>query len=763
MTSVIDIVHHYQKSIEKANNDENRLLHCLNKLYKLPVTVQHLQETGIGRTVNSLRKFDGEVGAKSKALVTKWKEMVAAEESSENDAEESEKSDDDNINSEHDDVEMDTPDSSSENRKATIEIKIKKEIVESHRSLDTHNHQYDEERSSHRKEIKHKENIATDSEIHNDRDLNDNGYKLKHQHHSSSSKSSSHSKSHTSDAKSSNGHQGSSSSHSKDKTRDSEKYSHSSHKHEKSASHNSSSSKRKLEDALSDKLSDVEEHKYVIDDEKSKSTKKSKSDHKSSTSSSSNHHHSSRSSKHRDHSKSKDHSHSSSSNHKSKHVKIKKEDDENVKDKLDSNHHQNGENIIIKHSREGSPQQNDAKSGKEKKTKSAESETKTNDSNKTAKKRIHDSDDEKDGDGIDQSTGASFAEALGMLEPVSSKKTIKKKTQSPSQIKPEKPQFVTPSSNKSKPSATKPTSSKTTTPSVVSIPSTSSTPSLLAPSVKLKPLEAELSLDFVPTISNNYKPMPLNPIVMDCVFFNNKPQKKFMTDEEALGASISSKTMRTKVYSGTKSFITVVPPLLELCIRILQKNIDALEYTGGVPFDILKPILDRASAEQLFNFEHYNPYLMDDSDMLWQGHCNRRFKGKKRLEMETWREMFIRCSEEQESKLASLTENIKKTQVQSVPVKQTKLAYIDSTAKAPRNIRNKQIQFGTERKLITTPAARVASLSNVTSNIGQVGDTRLKVAAGSRDFAQVQGSGSKPRKAPLMAKAMQLMKGRFKR
>lgn len=43
------------------------------------VTVHHLQTTGIGRTVNILRKDDGEVGKAAKALISKWKEMVANE------------------------------------------------------------------------------------------------------------------------------------------------------------------------------------------------------------------------------------------------------------------------------------------------------------------------------------------------------------------------------------------------------------------------------------------------------------------------------------------------------------------------------------------------------------------------------------------------------------------------------------------------------------------------------------------------------------
>lgn len=48
--------------------------------------MQHLQETGIGRTVNALRKDEGEVGVAAKALVAKWKAMVAAEESSDGEA-----------------------------------------------------------------------------------------------------------------------------------------------------------------------------------------------------------------------------------------------------------------------------------------------------------------------------------------------------------------------------------------------------------------------------------------------------------------------------------------------------------------------------------------------------------------------------------------------------------------------------------------------------------------------------------------------------
>lgn len=40
-----------------------------------------LQDTGVGRTINSLRKYEGTVGHAARTLVAKWKEMVAAESS----------------------------------------------------------------------------------------------------------------------------------------------------------------------------------------------------------------------------------------------------------------------------------------------------------------------------------------------------------------------------------------------------------------------------------------------------------------------------------------------------------------------------------------------------------------------------------------------------------------------------------------------------------------------------------------------------------
>lgn len=46
------------------------------------------------------------------------------------------------------------------------------------------------------------------------------------------------------------------------------------------------------------------------------------------------------------------------------------------------------------------------------------------------------------------------------------------------------------------------------------------------------------------------------------------------------------------------------------------------------------------------------------TDHLWGKHCKREFKDSRLLEYESWKEMYIRLSEEREMKLQRLTKSI---------------------------------------------------------------------------------------------------------
>jgi len=74
---------------------------------------------------------------------------------------------------------------------------------------------------------------------------------------------------------------------------------------------------------------------------------------------------------------------------------------------------------------------------------------------------------------------------------------------------------------------------------------------------------------------------------------------------------------RTKVYSGNRHTLNNgVPKLFDLCMQVIQDNLHEMGDTGGIPFDILKPALERATVDQLLAVENVNEYLQGTPSCL---------------------------------------------------------------------------------------------------------------------------------------------------
>ena len=101
-----------------------------------------------------------------------------------------------------------------------------------------------------------------------------------------------------------------------------------------------------------------------------------------------------------------------------------------------------------------------------------------------------------------------------------------------------------------------------------------------------------------------------------------------------------------------------VPSLFQLCIQTLQEHVDSIEECGGLSFDVLQPVLERAAPASLSHIEDVNPHLLEDTGPLWERHCRRHFPRAERQEMETWRDLFLRCHDEREAKLEGLKERL---------------------------------------------------------------------------------------------------------
>lgn len=234
-----------------------------------------------------------------------------------------------------------------------------------------------------------------------------------------------------------------------------------------------------------------------------------------------------------------------------------------------------------------------------------------------------------------------------------------------------------------------------------------------------EPLSVDLSAT-LPEISPNYKPLP-NVAAKSIQAIRQEEERKL---SEALNKKVMQRSrMYTGKVKGGGGYKTV-PTLFDICIQSLIENIDYIDYVGGIPYYILKPVLRLATPEQLFKIEQYNPKLAEDTDELWEYHCNKHFKKycSTRREEELWRELYIRCIEEREARLKGLTEGIKKKIEQAQPVRTAKLAYVDNPVKPPRNVLKNQLKFrtGTEASGINETRKKIIMQSTT-------GSTNIKV------------------------------------
>ncbi|XP_035255635.1 elongin A, like isoform X1 [Anguilla anguilla] len=263
--------------------------------------------------------------------------------------------------------------------------------------------------------------------------------------------------------------------------------------------------------------------------------------------------------------------------------------------------------------------------------------------------------------------------------------------------------------------------------------------------------------------------IPLPTFLPECEDFTTFPYFEKKSEDEASAVSEEAPVFtgqrlnrKMQVYSGTKtSFLPTMMSLHQQCIRTLQNNIDLLYEIGGVPFDILEPVLERCTPEQLLRIEECNPVYIGDTDHLWERHCQRDFRNGCLEEYESWREMHLRLSKEREKKLQKLTESIVSAYSGKPKGRQVKLAFINSTVKPPRNVRIKQEVRGTAGPVMSSSLPdrpRPAQALDRTS--GKALDSRAR--PGCSDAMASTSQAPDPRKikrlAPMMAKSLKAFK-----
>ncbi|XP_030051469.1 elongin-A isoform X2 [Microcaecilia unicolor] len=236
---------------------------------------------------------------------------------------------------------------------------------------------------------------------------------------------------------------------------------------------------------------------------------------------------------------------------------------------------------------------------------------------------------------------------------------------------------------------------------------------------------------------------------------------------EFTGRRLNSKM---QVFSGSKPiYLSKMITLYEQCIRVLQNNIDSLYDVGGVPFEILEPVLERCTPEQLNRIEDYNPAFIGESDHLWRKHCQRDFKNEQLQEYESWREMFLRVFNERELKLKTITKNISSAQSLKPKGRQVKLAYIHSVAKPPRYVRRQQEIHGTAGPIAQShplDKQRIQKTEKEKSGASHGSDSSSHISTATTSSTHPSGTSQDAKKtvkkvAPMMAKTMRAFKNRI--
>nr|XP_003415428.1 elongin-A [Loxodonta africana] len=284
----------------------------------------------------------------------------------------------------------------------------------------------------------------------------------------------------------------------------------------------------------------------------------------------------------------------------------------------------------------------------------------------------------------------------------------------------------------------------------------------------------------LPMIQANYRPLPSFELI------SLQPKRKALSspqEEEEAGFTGRRMNSKMQVYSGSKcAYLPKMMTLHQQCIRVLKNNIDSIFEVGGVPYSLLEPVLERCTPDQLYRIEEYNHVLIEETDQLWKIHCHRDFKEERPEEYESWREMYLRLQDAREQRLRLLTKNIRSAHANKPKGRQAKMAFVNSVAKPPRDVRRRQEKFGTggaavperikiKSDLYTTGSSHASSSSCSSFNPSTEEPAYDGPSTSSAHLAPVVSSSVSydPRKpavkkiAPMMAKTIKAFKNRFSR
>jgi len=156
---------------------------------------------------------------------------------------------------------------------------------------------------------------------------------------------------------------------------------------------------------------------------------------------------------------------------------------------------------------------------------------------------------------------------------------------------------------------------------------------------------------------------------------------------------------------------TTIPTLLELAIRVIIRNLDALAEIGDIPQVIKNRILEHARPDQLRRIENCNIHKNLGTDHIWKNYCIKAryiiLEDELEDESMSWREFYEQQQNNEKAKLKEIGSRLKSGYVKEKKEKQSKQIQVItpvSTKKVGGGMRHKTSRGVTKISSPTGPA-----------------------------------------------------------
>ncbi|KIY43513.1 hypothetical protein FISHEDRAFT_78371 [Fistulina hepatica ATCC 64428] len=113
--------------------------------------------------------------------------------------------------------------------------------------------------------------------------------------------------------------------------------------------------------------------------------------------------------------------------------------------------------------------------------------------------------------------------------------------------------------------------------------------------------------------------------------------------------------------------VSRVPSLVLYCQRVARNHIDELAGFGCMDFDLIEPILENCTEEQLRRLEQASPHICEYTDARWKALCYERFPtwmhqehdSGKAVEPQSWRNQFNEYQAREKLRLDDLSSKMR--------------------------------------------------------------------------------------------------------